>query len=596
MDQAKLDTDRDKKIILSPIHQNAEPTMPVPENKSIKGFFNTEFDPYYIYAPDYLHSSAGIRSLHFLCHALNEFGCEAYIAPGTRTNPSLRTPVLSPEILKNHYISGKTPIAVQPETVSGNFFQTPYVAHWLLNRPGHLSIETSYEKKLVFFFLAWSLPPGLKAEFLMLPLIDVDIFNNDENPYDKKREVECYYAHKYLQFGHEVPVNIRNRATSLCQDIPRTPTQIADILRKARVLYCYEETALIAEALVCGCPVMLMPSEYLKKENWHLASFPEGVGWADEPDVLERISHSASKYREHYETSHAHCWDTVKNFISITHRTFTLRENEEMLDTPESGTGKLWNLPRKDREAHLNDFLAAYANLTAFSHLQRSSPVLELAHWLDQAVNTTNLVIPPHEPAAAAPIVPPALQPLSPKEESSLLAKITALIAAGQNEKATTLLTQLVTHDTLRWEVYETLGQLYAEQNRLDEAIHVLQQGATLEFSSTHCLRKLAAVFAMQGETWCTLAACTQILKREPDDQELLLFIRDVLLSTSPRFDDISWLAPEWTETMDALANYKNQAHAARALLDNLQAKAQALLDEYHPLKKLGNPLPIQPS
>jgi len=40
---------------------------------------------------------------------------------------------------------------------------------------------------------------------------------------------------------------------------------------------------------------------------------------------------------------------------------------------------------------------------------------------------------------------------------------------------------------------------------------------------------------------------------------------------------------------MDALANYKGQAQAARSLLENLQAKAQAVLEEHHPLKRLGN-------
>lgn len=572
--------------------------MPAPKNSSIKGFFQTHFDPYYIYAPDYQHSSAGVRSLHYLCHALNELGCEAYIAPGTRTNPALRTPVLSPEILKNHFLAGKTPIAVQPETVGGNFFETPHVAHWLLNRPGHLGTKTSYEDKLVFFFSEWTLPPGINAELLTLPLMDVAIFNNEDNPYDTNREIECYYAHKYLGFGHEVPLNIQERAISLCQNIPRTPTQIADILRKSRVLYCYEETALIAEALLCGCPVLMMPSDYLKKNNWRPQWIPEGAGWADEPEALDRITRATSgcatsEFRNKYETSHTYCWNTVQNFISLTHRAFTLRERKEALVEPTYVNEKLWNLPQQDRGAHLNEFLAAYENLTVFSHLQRSTPVLELAHWLKQSVATTSTTIPPHEAPSPTPITPPPVQPFSPKEESTLLTKITSLMAAGQSDKATPLLARLVAHDTLRWEVYDTLGQLYVEQNKLDEAAPVLLQGAALEFSSTHCLRKLAAAFAMRGDVWRTLATCTQILKREPDDQELHLFVRDVLVSTSPRFDDISWLAPEWTEAMDALTNYKGQAQAARSLLDNLQAKARAVLEEHHPLKHLGNrPLP----
>jgi len=75
--------------------------MPIPADRSISGFFTANFNPYYILAPRYHHSSAGVRSLHYLCHALNEFGCEAYLAPVSPLNPALRTPCLTPEILKN---------------------------------------------------------------------------------------------------------------------------------------------------------------------------------------------------------------------------------------------------------------------------------------------------------------------------------------------------------------------------------------------------------------------------------------------------------------------------------------------------------------
>lgn len=558
--------------------------MPAPENRSISGFFGTHFDPYYIYAPNYLHSSAGVRSLHYLCHALNELGCEAYIAPATQTNPSLRTPTLSPEALKNHYLAGKTPIAVQPETVGGNYFLTPHVAHWLLNRPGHLTRENIYTDELVFHFAEWTRPPGLASELLTLPLMDLSVFNNEENSHDSQRELECYYAHKYLSFGHEIPQDIRQRAVSLCQDIPRSPAQIAAILRNTRVLYCYEETALIAEALLCGCPVTLMPSEYMKKENWRADWIPQGAAWADEVGSFDRLRAQIGGFREKYETTHAYCWNTVQNFITTTHKAFSLGERTLPPSTLGNPMEKLWALPLPQRADHLDEFLAAAANLPAFSLLERSTPVLELAHWMNQTANTARAQMPEGPPMAAVAAPPATTHPLSPREESRLLEKLAGLLKRGQVDQAISILQKLVTHDTVNWGIYETLGHIHAEQQHLDEAATVLLQGASLELSSTHCLRKLAAVYAMKGDLWRTMAACACILKREPNDAELHLFIRDVLLSTSPRFDDISWLAPEWSATIEALANYKGQAQTARALIDKLQDKARAVVAQYHPL------------
>lgn len=558
--------------------------MPAPKDSSISGFFGSHYNPYYIYAPNYLHSSAGVRSLHYLCHALNELGCEAYVSPATQTNPSLRTPTLSPETLKNHYLTGKTPIAVQPETVGGNFFSTPHVAHWLLNRPGHLSRGSTYTDKLAFHFAEWTRPPGLATDLLTLPLMDLAVFNNEDNPHDSHRELECYYAHKYLSFGHEVPQDIRDRAVSLCQDIPRTPAQLAAILRNAKVLYCYEETALIAEALLCGCPVMLMPSEYLKKENWRADWIPQGAAWADEAGPLDTLGRQINGFREKYETTHTYCWNTVQNFIATTHKAFTLSERTLPASMSIGPMEKLWNLPKSRRAGHLDEFLAAAAHLPAFSHLQRDIPVLELAHWLNQTASTARGQIPgsPFQATAVAP--PPAAHPFAPQEESRLFEQLTGLLKHGHIDEAVGTLEDLAAHGTLNWTVYETLGQIHAERNKLDEAAEVLLRGATLEFSTTNCLRKLAAVYAMKGELWRTLAACAGILKREPDDTELHLFVRDVLQSTSPRFDDISWLAPEWSETIEALNKYQGQARAARALLDKLQAKAHAVLEQFHPL------------
>lgn len=558
--------------------------MPAPSDRSISGFFHSQHNPYYIYAPDYHQGSAGVRALHQLCHALNELGCEAYIAPGQKTLPKLRAPTLQPENIKNHFLAGKTPIAIYPETVTANIFGIPHVAYWLLNRPGRLTPKRSYENEILFHFSEWVLSPGMQSELLTLPLLDVSVFNNHDNPHDENRSVPCYYAHKYLSAGHEVPQDMKDRAVSLCQDIPRPPAELAAILRKSSVLYCYEETALMSEAILCGCPVVLVSSPFLKKEDWLDRWLPAGAGWEDEPEVLNRLRQETQGFRELYETTHRHCWVTVENFIAATHDRFTLSGQGRSKGGTCAETENFWNMSPENRAPHLSDFLESVSRLSIFSYFDHSSPVQQLAHWLDRTAAAASPLIEPTSPAAAPVTASNASPQLSFSDEARILEQLDAHMKAGQSDQATTLLMRLAAHGTLRWEVYETLGQIHAEQHRLDEAADVLLKGAALEFSSTHCLRKLAAVYAMQGESWRTLAACTNILKREPDDTELHLFVRDVLLSTSPRFDDISWLAPEWTGTVDALNSYRAQAHTARVLLDKLQDKARAVREQYHPL------------
>lgn len=540
-------------------------------------FFKPSFNPYYILAPGYVYSSAGVRCLHNLCHTLNELGCEAYLAPVSALNPMLRTPCLTPTILRNHYSTGRTPIAVYPEITPGNAFHTPYVSRWLLNKPGHLGGSIDFlPNEEIFYFDVWIHDAEIYGNRLTLPVADLSIFNNDNNPFNTQRSGTCYYANKYLGQGYRIPDEISKNSISLCRDIPLNPTEIAEILRRSTALYCFEESSLITEALLCGCPVIMVPTDYMNPDTWNPEMTLPGRGWACEPNVLERLSQEVGQFRLNYETHFHFSLDTVRNFIDHTQNRFTHSDDEAPIEqAPYDEILSFWRVPPAKRKEHLDDFTYACSKLPVFASWSNTEPLFELARWVDNAVLSCRQSIP-------AEVVPSALkesietcEPLSPSDEMLLLERTMAYLQEGDYSSALLTLEKLVAHDTLRWDVYETLGQIHAEQNNLAEAAEILLKGASLELSSTHCLRKLAAVYAMMGETWRTLAACAQVLKREPDDAELHLFLRDILVSTSPRFDDISWLAPEWTATV---GDFQRQSRAARALLDSLQAKARAVL------------------
>lgn len=77
----------------------------------------------------------------------------------------------------------------------------------------------------------------------------------------------CYYAHKYLAFGGKIPEIFKNNGISLCQDIPRSPEEIAGILRSTKVLYCLEPSNIASEAHACGCQNVFIDTEYLRRFN-----------------------------------------------------------------------------------------------------------------------------------------------------------------------------------------------------------------------------------------------------------------------------------------------------------------------------------------
>jgi glycosyltransferase involved in cell wall biosynthesis len=285
--------------------------------RSDAGFFAATTHPYYICVTDYRQNFAGIRWLHYLCHMLNEAGYEAYIAPGRLTSPWLRAPTLTQEIAAGHFATGRTPIAVYSEVFSGNPLRAPVVARWLLNRPGLLGGDSEYDAaELLFTHSQWMLPTGWEAAELRLPPVDTRIFHNRDNPQDKERQGFCYYAHKYLASGGRIDPFLIEHGTSLCQDIVRSHEEIAALLRQSEYLYCYEESALIQEAVACGCPVIIKTSERWKRTRWP-GRFP-GTAEEDDSEALALIKSEVAQYPDYLAKQQSECWALFDHFVERT--------------------------------------------------------------------------------------------------------------------------------------------------------------------------------------------------------------------------------------------------------------------------------------
>jgi len=167
--------------------------------------------------------------------------------------------------------------------------------------------------ELNFYWEADYLPPGMTADRLQIPIIDRRIFNAEGAP--AEREGFCYYAHKYiLNYSKTLP-GVLNDGISLCQWIPRTPEEIAEILRTTKVLYCYEPSSMTSEAIACGCRVAYIDTPYLAQCGLQptLATIKEAdIGKVEIPETNMADV-------ENYLNSIEDCaWQEIDNFIQKT--------------------------------------------------------------------------------------------------------------------------------------------------------------------------------------------------------------------------------------------------------------------------------------
>lgn len=324
-------------------------------------FFGSQGSPYYIWAPDYRKNSAGIRALHQLCHVLNQRGEEAYIAFGNVTLPQLRTPKLTKTIVEEHFLTGRTPIVLYPEVVHGNPFKAPLVARWMLNKPGHLGGDSDYhEDEILFHFDEWIVPTELKEKSYRLTTVAVNpnIFNTGK--IETRRKGQCYFANKYLAFGGKIPTDL-SHAKSLCLDVSLSQDELADIFRSTEVLYCFEQSSIIPEALACGCPVLLVPSPYWPANETARFAHVPGVAIYGEKDALAKANCTIANYPERAREFHRWCEETIEQFIVVSQSAGTKFRNSITKDSTQTlerieNNQDIWRTPPGARRQFRDGF------------------------------------------------------------------------------------------------------------------------------------------------------------------------------------------------------------------------------------------------
>ncbi|MDR5829788.1 glycosyltransferase [Caballeronia sp. LP006] len=244
--------------------------------------------PYYIYAPAYRESSAGIVVMHTLCHLLNREGYDAYISATDVVNPRFDTPLATFEVQARHRLEGRMPIVVYPEIVSGNPMNADVCVRYILNHIGFLSGKPLNEGKddLVFYFSENFLGSANKkdVDFLFLPVIDTELFKPDPTV-KKDRTFVFHYRHPL----DKIDFSLFPPGTELLSMAnPVTLPELAKKLQGGRVLYSYEQSSVCNEAMACGCPVIYLPEGGLKAVPDQFAFGVNGAAMANEKNGYAR--------------------------------------------------------------------------------------------------------------------------------------------------------------------------------------------------------------------------------------------------------------------------------------------------------------------
>lgn len=219
-----------------------------------------------IWSPGYTHNSAGPKALHRLCHELNLAGCQAFIWSDA-TNPEWHTPIWQGPI--------GDAIAVYPEVVSGNPLHAERVVRWVLNTPGKLGGDRSYDPAEVVY--SWA-QIFYDAPILNLPTIELDIY------FDRhlERSIGTYFTGRGTA-NRDLPGFVE-----ISWNVLRDRHRLADLLNHAEVMYSFPNvTGLIDIAGLCGCPVIIVPSGEFTKEQLDAQMDWTGIGWDEMPPPFD---------------------------------------------------------------------------------------------------------------------------------------------------------------------------------------------------------------------------------------------------------------------------------------------------------------------
>ena len=271
--------------------------------------------PYYIAAPSYDYRSAGARLLHQLCSLLNQMGHEAYVLSST-LGPGLWTPPLNDAVKLAHHKAGKKPIVIYPEVVKGTPLQLGQPVRLMLNVPGYFGGDLSFgnEELLYTFHRAFH----DSAPLLRLPVVDLAA-STQGRLLQAQRSKIAYYDKRYSAQGGR----LRDFGPDAIEISPRTLSsysQTLEVLKSAKILYTYESSNIIYEAVLSGCAVVFIPNPVTLKNLDNIPGLDRlsGIAWNEDPAEVQRALDTVHLAVQEFEQLHSDWVEQLQSFIKHT--------------------------------------------------------------------------------------------------------------------------------------------------------------------------------------------------------------------------------------------------------------------------------------
>lgn len=201
---------------------------------------------YVIWTPAYAKSN-GIKVLHLLYKKLEEKGFNVWLySPKPHLQGYKYIKKISNELKNNA-------IVVYPEIVFGNPLGFQNVARYVLHYPGVLGGAAQFHHSEVIFTHNKDFFP--QAFLLTLPWIDETIFYED----DSEKVQDCYFVYKGGKFREAEETK---GLLEINMQYPKTPKELADLLRKTKTLYSYDAcSSILDEAVLCGAIVKIITQD-----------------------------------------------------------------------------------------------------------------------------------------------------------------------------------------------------------------------------------------------------------------------------------------------------------------------------------------------
>lgn len=212
-------------------------------------------------------------------------------------------PFLTRKTVDYHFENGQTPIVIYPEIYRISRFSAPVRVRYILNYDDLLFQNDRLEDDDYLLFYSANIASKVHvdkpASTIFLPVSDPNFYSP---PIHEKRNGGVFYAGKFKYHFSGKTFPITNGMPEITRDQlnSQTPEQIRSLFQNAEFFYCYEDSALALEAILCGCPVVFLPNEHFQQTLAAEEMAGLGYAWGNSSEQLAHAKATVKQARERY--------------------------------------------------------------------------------------------------------------------------------------------------------------------------------------------------------------------------------------------------------------------------------------------------------